>query len=267
MHKALTFLLLSASVTACGLATAASSVPRAPSYVMGRPDDSPVPPAPTAPESVDPRFCESSGAELLPALEGSWSIEQGAGLVWGATEQGSITMPLAGHDPVPVVLEYLPERGVMHVQNVGQEGDMDLFPATEAQLSFAEPLIEPDGDEDPAPSTPGCDWFESPLFIGTNYYVGEEEVTAEDATEWVPSCAVLSLVVPYFDPDWCRRTRDPSRSSFEMEMTVVLRFSGQAHASGMLYFEGSGESTEFGGGAPTETSSVFRAAAPVQLSR
>lgn len=267
MLRVLASLLLPAAMTACGLMAAASSIPQAPPYTMGAPGDSPIPPAPTAPESVDPTFCESSGAELLPALEGSWNLDQGGGLVWASTDDGSITMPLAGHDPAPVVLEYLPQRAVMYVQSVDQEGDMDLFPAAEAQVVAAGPLIDPGGEEDTAPSTPGCDWTESPLVIGTNYYSGEEEVTADEATEWLPSCAILSLVVPYFDPDWCRRTRDPSRSSFEMEMTLVLRFSGPGHASGMLYFEGSADRTEFGGGVPTETSSVFRAAAPVQLSR
>ena len=61
----------------------------------------------------------------------------------------------------------------------------------------------------------------------------------------------------------------PHSTEFELEMgmTLVLRFSDAGNASGMIYFEGTGTETECSAGMPTETSSEFRAGAPVTLSR
>ena len=150
----------------------------------------------------------------------------------------------------------------MDVFSVDREERMFLFPATEEQVSASDLLIGGSSE-----GTAGCDWYDSPIFIGTNYYSAEEEVTLEDTGRWLPACTLIAMAVPYFDPEICRTTPTPSRFEFEMEMTLVVRFSGLSSATGMLYFEGTGEQTEFGAGGPTQTGSEFRSRAAIQLTR
>ena len=49
----------------------------------------------------------------MPSLNGSWRLTGGTRRFWGATPDGSIAMSIAPQEPVDVVLEYLPERGLM----------------------------------------------------------------------------------------------------------------------------------------------------------
>jgi hypothetical protein len=226
---------------------------------------SPIPPAPDVPSTVDPVVCNSEAADLLPDLGGDWILTGGARTVWASTDDGSITMSLPAQEPAVLAFEYAPERGMMDVFSPDRENQMFMFPATAEQISPSQMLIG--GSSEGTGSTAGCDWYDSPIFIGTNYYYAEDEVTVEDTGRWLPACTLLALAVPYFDPEICRSTPTPSQFEFEMEMTLVVRFSDMNSATGMLYFEGTGEQTEFGGGDPTQTTSEFRARAPVRLTR
>jgi hypothetical protein len=257
-------MLLALAVLASAAVACAIPVPMAPPYAMGPSGVSPIPPAPRVPDNVDPVVCSSTGAELMPSLNGAWTLSGGERTIWGSTEDGSITMQIPPQEPASLVFEYLPERGLMHVTSPDGENEMFMFPATDAQVEAAQPLID-GGEADMA--RPGCDWYDSPLFIGTNYYLGYQEVTADDAGQWLPGCGFLAMAVSSFDPEWCRIPPTPGQSEFEMDMTLVVRFSGPDQASGMLYFEGTGENTELGAGGPAQTSSEFRARAEVELSR
>jgi hypothetical protein len=258
MLRFLALLLVSAGVMACGFA-----MPAPPPYAMGGPT---LPPGPDMPSQIDPAYCESPGADLLASLEGSWSLQQQRGVAWGKTDKGSIGIPLPGHDPAPVVFEYLPELGVMHVQSADLAEEMTMFPATSEQEDAAETLIGAGAGETGGTSGPECDWYDAPLFIGTNFYSGYE-VDTQDFGRWLPTCVLMSLLVYNVDPGSCRGLQTPSELELEMEMTLVLRFSDAGNASGMIYFEGTGKETEYSAGMPTETSSEFRAGAPVTLSR
>jgi hypothetical protein len=262
MIRRLASILLPTALAA--LAACAVPVPIAPPYELGASGVSPIPPAPRVPASVDPVVCTSSGADLMPSLNGAWTLEGGPRTVWGSTEDGSITLRLPGQEPVDMVFEYRPEQGIMHVRGSDPGEQMFLFAATEAQIAASAPLIDPEGAE---ASGPGCDWYDSPLFIGTNYYYAEEEVSADDTGQWLPACTLIALAVYGFDPALCRTTPTPSRTEFEMEMTLLVRFSGSGHASGVLYFEGTGEETELGAGGGDQAVSEFRARAEVELTR
>jgi hypothetical protein len=261
MCRAFASLLLTLAVTGCALPVPIS----APRTAMGPSGVSPIPPAPSVPARVDPIVCSSAAADLLPSLNGDWILQGGERTVWGSTEDGSITLRLPGQEPAVLVFEYAPERGMMDVYDAERDNQMFMFPATADQLGAAEMLIG--GEEGASASGSGCGWYDAPIFIGTNYYYAEDEVTLDDTGRWLPACTLLAISVYYFDPEVRRSTPTPSRFEFEMEMTLVVRFSSTDHASGMLYFEGTGENTEFGAGGPDQTMSEFRARAPVELTR
>lgn len=254
MLKLPTSMLLLASLMACAL-----PIPIGQGFGTGGPGGSPIAPAPEVPTEVDPAFCTSTAGELMPALDGTWRLTGGTRTFWGGTEQGSITMRIAPQEPEDVVLEYLPERGFMRGLTPDGEIHMFLFPATDAQIEAAGPLI---GEDAPGP---GCDWYDSPLFIGTNYYYGNEALETVDVGRWAPACSLLRLSVDYFDPERCREP-DPDEYDFEMEMTVVVRFSGSSHASGMLYHEGAGLNPDVDDDV-RGTTAEFRARATVELTR
>jgi len=227
---------------------------------MGAADEPPVPPAPVVPAEVDPAFCASPGGALLPSLDGDWRLEGGDRSIWGATAQGSITMRLGPQPDQDLTLEYLSEASLMHVTNPDGDEEMYLFPATEEQVEAAEALIGANA------SGPECDWYDSPLFIGTNFYYGNEGLHLRDVGQWRPSCTALAMSGESVDPARCHTRPAPADADFEMEMTVVVRFSGSGYASGMVYWEGALEDDDLGEELAS-TISEFRARAPVELMR
>ncbi len=254
MFKPPVSMLLLTGLTACAI-----PMPMSQGFGMGAAESSPTPPAPLVPAEVDPVFCASTGGELMPSLDGTWRLTGGTRRFWGGTADGSITMSVAPQEPVDVILEYFPERGFMRGLTPDGGTHMFLFPATEEQIEAAGPLMGEDG------SGPGCDWYDSPLFIGTNYYYGNEGLEMEDTGRWLPACSLLTISVDYFDPERCREPA-PDEYDFEMEMTLVVRFSGSRHASGMLYHEGAGLNPDAGDDV-RQTTAEFRVRATVELTR
>ena len=177
-----------------------------------------------------------------------------------ATSQGSMTMRVDPEDDEEFVLEHLADAGLMHATSPTSEDGMYFFPATEAQLAAAESMLGG------APARSGCDWSDSPLFIGTNFYYGNEGLHLEDWGEWRPSCEALAMAGEPINPTRCHTRPAPEDADFQMEMTLVLRFAGPEYASGMLYFRGQQEDGDLG-----EDDSVviseFRARATVELTR
>lgn len=254
MLRAPISMLLLAGLMACSI-----PIPLGQGFGMGEAGDSPIPPAPRVPTEVDPAFCGANGGELMPSLDGRWRLTGGSRSFWGGTADGSITMTIGPQEPVDVALEYFPERGVMRGLTPDGETHMFLFPASDDQIAAAGPLMGKDA------SGPGCDWYDSPLFIGTNVYYGNEGLEIEDTGRWLPACSLLTLSVDYFDPERCRELA-PDEYDFEMEMTVVLRFSGSGHASGMLYHEGAGLDPDADDDLD-RTVAEFRTRATVELTR
>lgn len=249
-------LLVALSLAACAIPTSMAM----PGLQMGASGDSPIPPSPRVPAEVDPTFCASTGDALLPSLDGDWTLEGGERTIWGSTAQGSMTMRIGPQSDEDLVLDYLSEASLMHMTSPDGEDEMYLFPATEEQVEAAGALIGA------VASGPGCDWYDSPLFIGTNFYYGNEGVELQDVGEWRPSCTVLAMAGETIDPEQCHTRPAPEDADFEMEMTLVVRFSGRGYASGMVYWEGQLEDDDLGEDVAT-TISEFRARAAVELKR
>jgi len=255
MLKAPVVLLLLTSLIACSI-----PMPIGEGFGMGGSGGSPVPPAPPVPTEIDPAFCGSTGGELMPSLDGSWRLSGGARRFWGATAEGAITMTLAPQEPEDVFFEHLPERGAMRGMTSDGETHMFLFPASEEQVAAAGPLM---GEDAPGP---GCDWYDSPLFIGTNYYYGQAALELEDTGRWSPACALLAISTADVDPERCREP-DPDEYDMEIEMTLVIRFSGSGHASGVLYHRGAGLNPDVGEDLDRSASAEFRTRAIVEFTR
>jgi hypothetical protein len=255
MFRSTAFLLVPAALLACSLPVP-TIAPAGTASGMA----SPPPPAPRVPDEVDPTFCSSSGGELLPVLDGQWTLEGGERTIWGATAQGTMMMRIGPQDDEDLVFEHMPDAGLMHVTSPDGENEMYMFPATEEQIEAAGALIGRNA------SRPGCDWYDSPLFIGTNYYYGNEGVQVEDVGQWLPSCTVLAMAGEAIAPERCHSRPAAEDSDFEMEMTLVLRFAGRSLATGMLYFEGELEDDDLGEEAAA-TISEFRARAAVEVKR
>ena len=219
-------------------------------------------------------FCALTGSELLAALNGSWTIYQAA----GHARAGIMTVPLPAQRPATVTFAFDSLAGMINVQGVNVDGEMDMFPVAPLQQAQADQLI----GEKPASKGPEpvCEWGDVPTLIGTNFYLAWESINVILTREWREElCKSIEKKMAdppqYEDPataavaaknrenekkyheQYCNKEEKklPSGADLEMEMTLVLRFTSPNSGAGTLYFEG-------------ETNkSRFRASAPVTISR
>lgn len=257
-------LLLCVSSLAC---TGSPDIPDAPSG----------PPDPTA----DPAFCGKAGTDLLTALDGSWSLQQGAGVAHG----GPFAIPLSPHPPAPIYFKYDPQRGLMDAQGYDQVTEMVMFPVVNEQQNLAEKLLKK-GDIDTSKiSGSSCGWDALPIFIGTEKYffssdpgVVHETVvkkylfcdTIGDASLPINALTVLTvdLLRAAFREQCKRPLLHPEDDSGGMTMTLVVRFVSPRYGLGTLFFKGTDKSTiTVDKRDPFELESPYRAHAPVTLFR
>lgn len=201
--------------------------------------------AQTPPSGEGAAFCELAGEELVRSLEGSWTLDQGPGGVIYPIPQ-----PLPDQPPVGVRFTWNAEEGVMDAVAADLSDEMILFPAIGEDRVAAEEMIDV-GAEDA--SAEGCAWSTTPVVIGTNWYFSgamgvymrsrwERFCSDPRNAEWVgPQCDLEAN--PY-----------PPEPTFEMEMTLMLRFQTPDYGAGAVFFQGSteveGSTYEFGAQAP-----------------
>lgn len=247
--------ILVVTAAAAGCIPSMSAMP-----MMGVSPESLPAPAPVIPPEVDPVFCTTEGADLLRDLAGAWHFEGDERTVWMATPQGSMTMRVDPEDDEEFDLEYLADSGLMHATSPTSEDEMYFFPATDEQRPAAETML---GGATPRP---GCDWTDSPVIIGTNFYYGSEGLHLEDWGRWRPGCEALAMAGEPVDPTMCHTRPAPEDVDFRMEMTLVLRFAGRNYASGVVYFRGEQRDADFADD-DSAVISEFRARAAVELTR
>lgn len=117
-------------------------------------------------------FCATAPQELLVALDGSWSMTQGPGVAVGA-----FPIPLPGHPPVAMRLEYDPEGGFAILSGQGQQ--MLMVPMVTETASRA---LGKDSFDVFATETEGldaCDWYALPTLVGSNAYALSGTVSYE----------------------------------------------------------------------------------------
>ncbi len=229
-------------------------------------------------------FCALDGTDLLAVLDGSWTIHQGVGTVLGFSNMRGLGLQLPPPRPASVIFRYDAKRGIVDVESATQPDGIIMFPAEPAQQDQASQRIgEPPSTN---ASSSGCDWSALPTLIGTNVYV-EWDVhhlavlldprsrTCSSIESHIEEIFGPGPAKVYDDPymneiaaknransqryynEHCRDREEPlpSGASFDMEMTLIVRFLDANSGSGTLYFEGKTEKAK------------FRASAPITLTR
>lgn len=213
-------------------------------------------------------FCAIAPQELLVALDGSWSLEQGAGLA-----VGGVPIPLPAHPPVAMRLEYDAEGGFAILGGQGQQ--MVMVPVVTETAS----AVLGDWFEHFATATEGmdaCEWYALPTLVGSNVYA-LKGTTQTGSLQWFDdSGAVMEynmgavfcvgdhayflllqsgpegkVLVPGEDTDGSRcADTDVIRSAGDMSMTISLKFDSPSSARGMLTFMGESDGYSFAAWAP-----------------
>ncbi len=215
-------------------------------------------------------FCALAGLDLLAALDGTWTINQGP----GTAHAGMMTLQLPAPPPAQVRFAFDAGERMIDVQGVDQADGMIMFATAPVQQAAADFLIggPPEGD----PTAPVCAWLETPTIIGTNQYVAwsrehwiflqpgpgstcdqiEERmgqpapVYEDEATARIAERNRVNNEVYYREFCTDRLRELPDGGTMEMEMTLVLRFTSQNAGSGMVYFWGRTDKARFAASAP-----------------
>ena len=204
-------------------------------------------------------FCATAPQDLLAALDGSWTLTQGPGLAIGG-----LPIPLPGHPPVAVGLEYISEAGFAIMTAQGQ--DLIMWPeATENASNLLGDL-----NQYLVTSTEGmdaCDWDALPTLVGTNLYALSFNLVRRSPTMRTVAfgfCRHGERWEYYFDGltidveqtvQQCSGCFVPCNIPIGnvpagMTMTVALKFDSPSSARGMLSFEGKSGPFPFAAWAP-----------------
>ena len=218
-------------------------------------------------------FCTLTGLDLLTALDGTWTLHQGAGMAMG----GPFPIPLPPPRPVSVSLEYDPTQGVIDLIGTDSPGRMIMLPVASGG---ANQLVGEQPAGNAAASESGCNWNALPILVATNSYTEVDEVIVVDFegaaicfnnmteikssyTSWgdeVEYDVMAGAAIFYCPADLLPPPVVDDTGEFRMNMTLTLRFSDDRSGSGTVQFSGTQENPR-GGKIP------FAAEAPVELTR
>lgn len=206
----------------------------------------------------DDGFCTMAPSELLAALDGTWSLKQGAGAALGESNRGVAGVPLPPHGAQPLGFKYDPQRGVAVLSGQDTPDQMILFPVASAQAEqAARAFARGDAAKARAAST-HCNPDSLRIFVGTNSYALDRDAAQHrgGSSEAAYFCSMLGMTgIPPAPVQRACSPRTTEAAHGQMTMTLLVRFQSANAGSGMLYFQGEMEGSHFG------------AAAPVQLSR
>lgn len=123
-----------------------------------------VTPKPAEAQQSEDAFCASAPDELLAAIEGDWSLTQGAGFF----VVGPQTMPLPSHPPKAISITYDPTD--FHATVTAPDGRMILIPTAEDSVTADVPYLNDKDAEKFLGIGAGCDHYALPLMLGANVY-------------------------------------------------------------------------------------------------
>ena len=200
-------------------------------------------------------FCALAGTDLLSALDGSWTIQQGAGLAAGQHNGRAITIPLPPPPVASVNFTYDAQQRVIDVESADLAEKMIMFPSAPAQQNQASQLLGAQTAGNAAASGSGCDWYSLPIMIGTNHYVSKSvnyvHYYSNHAANCAPGATGWGLGGTFYSAEfdknmtmeeYCTST-PPGR--FDMEMTIVLRFTNSQSGSGSVHYTGKQDGVNF----------------------
>lgn len=208
------------------------------------------------PSDQSPEFCDITGQELLPVIDGTWTLQQGAGVAAVA----GLTIPLPPSS-TSVTFEYDAGSGLMDVKSADLQDGMIMFPIVEQLVEISNEMM---AEADVATVTGNCDWNEIPIIVGTNFYQLTETVAAS-AEVLQNLCVAPRWTNPepgsYYAQPAQREWFEDNCLQFdhlldgELKMTIMLKFSSSNAGSGYVVFNGEHEQY------------LYTAAAPVSVSR
>lgn len=220
--------------------------------------------------------CPTAPRDLLAGLHGTWSVQQGAGVmivpVMGA-------MPLPPHAPLRLTMTYDPETGTSQLTGNGPDEQLMMFPTHESLVPQIQALVSAVDKEGLLNIGEDCDWYALPLMVGTSTYSLDVPANSETGTaialalpDGLPTSAPMSA------PLACLTSRDKQgivnflgqnspahkavfdavatmasagklyvqhdaecnatpTSSGNMTMTLLVKFQSASSGTGMLIFE------------------------------
>lgn len=217
--------------------------------------------------------CPTAPRDLLAGLDGSWSVQQGAGVMF-VPVMGA--MPLPPHEPLRLTMDHDPETGTSQLTGNGRNEKMIMFPTHESLVPRIQDLVNQAEKENLLNFGDSCDWSALPLIVGTNSYSLDTPASSETGTaialalpEGLPASAPMSA------PLVCLTSRDKQdivdllgessqavfglvatmasagklyvqhdakcnatlASSGDMTMTLLIKFQNPDSGTGMLIFE------------------------------
>jgi hypothetical protein len=225
----------------------------------------------------DDPFCASAPLEMLAALEGPWTLRQGAGFA----AAGAMVLPLPAHPPQTVVLDY--DEGAWYATLTGMAGErMVMFPTDENQIEAVVKYLTEADAANLLEIGAGCDWYSLPLMLGSNSYSlnragGQPGTMRLDIANISDGTLThLSVCIPMHGPEDndvvyqvgnnrvgaamndCALDDDhPSllqAGEGQLLMNLLVKFQSTESASGIVIFEGVMNGQRFGAKAPVTLS-------------
>lgn len=211
-------------------------------------------------------FCATAPADLLSALDGTWTLTHGA----GKTFTGAGTTPFPAPRPTTLEFAYWRNFGFGVLSGDGQS--MVMLPAdAQATAEHIDGLLSATGLPNLQPTDAECDWYALPAIIGTNEYALQgsgpnapniEDFRYEGTDNWRSGSITHYLSIcnrEGFEHLLNRRDRVPGTDTTldirpllvadcpetaradgngKMAMTLILKFDSPNSASGVASFRG-----------------------------
>jgi len=214
----------------------------------------------TAGQAQAQSFCDLEGTELLQAIDGLWSLEQGAG---GAQAAG-MAIPLPGKPAATFGFTYLDTDDASLVTGPDVPDDTFMTPVEEGGHEVVSSMIAAASS---VSETGECSVENSPILIASN--VTSNSLDLREHSELTTrTCAAIGMLMaapntvltgkPEDTEFWggflAQDCSDVEAAKGAVVTTMLLRFSSSDAASGVVLFEGgaqgSGQNVGFTGAAP-----------------
>lgn len=123
----------------------------------------------------DDTFCAQAPVEMVKAIEGRWTLTQGAGVALG----GVIPIPLPAQAPQSVAIDVDENSGIAFLEHEGQK--LAIVPVLPEQAVDQMAWLRDDEIEGLTNPGGSCDWYALPVMLGSNVYALNAETAAAEA--------------------------------------------------------------------------------------
>lgn len=112
----------------------------------------------------DDTFCASAPIEMIKAIEGNWTLKQGAG--YGAG--GILPFPLPAQPPQSVWIDVDTGKGIAYLKHDGQK--IAIIPVLPSEALAQEMRLDEAEQKGLLNTGGGCEWYSLPIMLGSNVY-------------------------------------------------------------------------------------------------